>query len=39
MVGIIGCFVISYVAVKLNVEPKWILLYLSIMVAGIAASD
>lgn len=39
MAGIIGCFVIPLVAMKLNVEPKWILLYLSIMVAGIAASD
>lgn len=39
MAGVVGCFVISLVAMKLNVEPKWILLYLSIMVAGIAASD
>ena len=35
---IFGFFVIPMAAMKLNVEPQWILLYLSIWCAGVMAS-
>ena len=34
-----GFFFIPMAALKLNVEPQWILLYLSIMYASVIASD
>lgn len=36
---VFGFFCIPMVAMKLNVEPKWLLLYLSIWCAGVMASD
>lgn len=35
---ILGFFCIPYVAMKMNVDPQWILLYLSILCAGVMAS-
>ena len=36
-IGLIGLFCISYMAIKWNVSPEWLLLYISILVAGLAA--
>ena len=37
--NILGFFCIPIAAMKLNVEPKWVFLYLSIWCAGVMASD
>lgn len=36
---ILGFFGIPYVAMEMNVDPQWILLYLSICCAGVMASE
>ena len=37
--AIFGFFVIPMVAMKLNVDAQWILLYMAVVCAGIAAGD
>ena len=36
---ILGFFGIPYVAMKMNVDPQWILLYFSIWCAGVMAAE
>lgn len=37
--AVFGFFVIPVVAMKLNVDIQWILLYMAVVCAGMAASD